>query len=105
MSAEQIDAEKLERELKIASAAWSDEARECLIFKAARAHLSTLPRVKEVEVWHVEYAEASPDGWFPEVETFIHEIDANDHANRLREVSPAYDCITVTGPHKQKVPA
>ncbi len=73
--------------------------------EAARAHLATLPKTKEVKVWRVEYAEAAPDGWMAECETCDTLEEAETYAANLRSSAPAYDCIRVTGPHKQRVPA
>jgi hypothetical protein len=69
---------------------------------ASEAHLSTLPRVKEVEVWRVEYAYSYGSGHEPVIAQYrSHELALNHQKN----LGPAASCITVTGPHRQKVPA
>jgi hypothetical protein len=72
---------------------------------AAEAHLATLPQTKMVEVWRVEWAERIGPRWMAMIE--------GDHRNeysakvRLEELKnhPSTDCIRVTGPHHQEVPA
>lgn len=70
------------------------------LLAAARAHLATLPRWKEVEVWRVEWASAA---FIPCVEQFLTEEEARRSADA--RASLGRTCITVTGPHKQRVPA
>jgi len=106
MSAEQIDAEKLEEALTTLEG-WVGESWEIMpdvhvIVKAARAHLATLPRVKDVEVWRVEYAYRCGGHYEPTVAQYSSHEMARNHAVNL---GGAASCITVTGPHKQKVPA
>lgn len=67
---------------------------------AAEQHLATLPRWKEVEVWRVEWASAA---FIPCVEQFLTEEEARRSAHE--RASLGRTCITVTGPHKQRVPA
>lgn len=79
------------------------------ILSAARAHLSTLPRVKEVEVWRVEAAQRTllhtgEKVWHPQVFTYRSEIEARGTAERYDEAG-SWRCTIVTGPHLQKVPA
>lgn len=105
MSAEQIDAEKLEEAINRVERSWrwtavEDDERKFLILSAARAHLSTLPRVKEVEVWRVEY---SVNG-VPSILQW-RTRDAADAWIRGASPLPYIECVSVTGPHKQKVPA
>lgn len=98
-----IDPEKLEEDLKEAARA-GFAVHPSLIFTAARAHLATLPRFKEVEVWHVEYAVPAGDGkWVPTVLSHDSEWKANSNATGLE--GRGAKCIRVTGPHKQRVPA
>lgn len=105
MSAEQIDAEKLEEAIKIVDEylrGWGPSdlrAAGGLLVAAARAHLATLPRVKEVEVWHVEYAQNGPC-----IALYETEPSAHGYARMLSGISNVSN-IRVTGPHKQKVPA
>lgn len=76
----------------------------CAAYYALYAHLSA-PKTKEVEVWRVEYAEASPDGYIPGCETHDSAADAESAARNFRMSIPAYECVHVTGPHLQTVPA
>lgn len=73
------------------------------IYNALRAHLAKPTR--EVDVWRVEYAEASPDGYIPSCETHDTAAEAESAARNFHLSAPAYECIRVTGPHKQTVPA
>jgi len=68
-------------------------------YRALYAHLSA-PRTKEMEVWRVEYV--SCDG-YPKINTKDCKVLADDEADRLRVIG--CQCIRVTGPHKQQVPA
>lgn len=111
MSAEQIDAEKLEELIKAAHA-----CRDCgatvlkisdfwPLVDAARAHLSTLPRVKEVEVWRVEYAVKIGGVWQPRIATCPSEDNAKRVAEDMHPFPKDYGFISLIGPYKQKVPA
>lgn len=95
-----IDPEKLESELAYAARAWSHEARGGLIIKAARAHLATLPKAKEVEVWHVEFYDEEPF-----VNVHLSRESAEEDASDKRSRPAVYSLIRVIGPHKQRVPA
>ncbi len=74
------------------------------IFSAAEAHLATLPKTKEAQVWRVEYAENTLSGWEPMVIQCDALADAGNEARRL-DGYVGYACIRVTGPFKQTVPA
>lgn len=66
----------------------------------------TRPPIKNILVWHCEYAwRASPnDRW--EVRCHAHTSCgmATAEANELRK-NPEYACVLVTGPYEQRVPA
>lgn len=106
-----IDPEKLEEAIDFYSYEASritnpvNVARATLLVDAARAHLATLPRYKEVEVWRIEFA---LDG-VPKCETYLTNSSANNRAEIIKQghAFPNYAaaCIRVTGPHKQRVPA
>ncbi len=68
-------------------------------YRALYAHL-TRPKTKEVEVWHVEYANTLQ---MAALALRDNKILADDEANRLHCMGMT--CIRVTGPHKQTVPA
>lgn len=93
-----IDPEKLEAALDIHGYGSRGE-NFGLILAAARAHLATLPRWKEVEVWRVEWASAA---FIPCIEQFVTEGQAKRAAHE--RASLGRKCVTVTGPHKQRVP-
>jgi hypothetical protein len=60
----------------------------------------TAPRSKQVEVWHVEYC----NGSVPRVDDpYISRMDAERGADAHRR--SGHQCIRVTGPHEQEVPA
>jgi hypothetical protein len=97
-----IDPEKLEEAVRHYEGFVGPKMR--IVVDAARAHLATLPRWKEVDVWRVEYAEATPEGWSLACETHESADEAEINAGNFRLSAPVYDCIRVTGPHKQRVP-
>lgn len=71
-----------------------------IIFDAAKAHLATLPKCQEIDVWHVEYS--SPDGQ-PYVIVFR---DYSVACRRALEIEARdYLIVRVTGPYKHAVPA
>jgi hypothetical protein len=74
----------------------SREAMEVVTEVAER----TLPRTKEVEVWHVEYV-LLPN--LPAVNVYRTHREAQQLANGFKD--PVAQCVRVTGPHKQQVPA
>lgn len=95
----EIDPEKLEIAL--------DAAHYCgpgseLIVRAARAHLATLPKTKEVAVWHVEFAEYYDNRWDPLVSIRSSEASARTYAEEIE--GRGARCVRVTGPHTQRVP-
>ncbi len=100
-----IDPEKLEEAIEEAErqlfawphASWRPTLQ--LLKEAARAHLAGLPRFKEVDVWHVEYAQGGPC-----LALYENEGDAHGYAGMLSGITNV-SCIRVTGPHKQRVPA
>lgn len=69
-------------------------------FDAARAHLATLPKIKEVEVWRTEYA----TNGVPSILSWYTREAADAWADGAKSLD-YIDCIRVTGPHKQRVPA
>lgn len=77
------------------------------IYTALYAELSKPPEpeTKEVEVWRVEYPVYGGAGWEPRVDMCWDKASAESCAIRIRQISSRPDCITVTGPHKQRVPA
>lgn len=75
------------------------------IVAALRAHL-TAPKTKEVDVWHVEWAEQvncfpPPESWEAECRAFRD----REAADAFAKAHAGRPCIRVTGPHKQTVPA
>jgi hypothetical protein len=64
---------------------------------------ATLPRIKMVEVWRVEYCR----NFNPEIRNFQHQHIAQAFADVLPDEpkGPTFSCIRVTGPHMQEVPA
>lgn len=105
-----IDPEKLEKALSLAddeiqhaknfeySTAEIKLANAEIIVAAARDRLAALPRFKEVDVWHVEYAQGGPS-----IALYTTESGAHAYADHLKKCSAF--CVRVTGPHKQRVPA
>jgi len=76
-----------------------DASDFALLREAAKQTLATLPRFKEVEVWHVEYAQGGPC-----IALYENEGDAHGYAGTLSGIT-SVSCIRVTGPHKHRVPA
>lgn len=66
----------------------------------ADAAESTLPKTKMVDVWRVEWATSTGIVF---AQHFTMENNAHIHARNLRE--DGMDCIRVTGPHMQEIPA
>jgi len=66
----------------------------------AEAAESTLPRYKEVEVWRVEYTNNN----VPNLLQWLTREGTDAWADGAKAL-PYIGCITVTGPHKQRVPA
>lgn len=92
-----IDAEQLAEALEYYSNGRSQNGRHLdLIFAAARAHLATLPRYKEVEVnrWIVMLADGCSIGVYETLET-AQEWSAN---------YPRSQIVRLTGTAKIKVP-
>lgn len=101
-----IDPEKLEEAIGLAQYAQLGVMQVTLrketfgrLLEAARAHLSTLPRVKEVEVWHVEYV------YPPYKFVTIREDRANADVLVGTYERDGALCVRVTGPHKHQVPS
>ena len=66
---------------------------------AAEAHLATLPRTRMVEVWRVEWAQAS--------HPFCVQQESQSAADEYAEIVRTWidaSCIRVTGPFQQEVP-
>lgn len=60
---------------------------------------------RTVTVYHLHYALRLERGWIPHVVAFTDPGEV-DHQRRLREERPdIYGCVSVSGPHTQKVPA
>lgn len=59
------------------------------------------PKTKTVEVWHVEWA----DGSIPHIDDPYLSRDFAERGAQLRRDEGRGQCIHVTGPHKQTVPA
>lgn len=80
-------------------------AEQALVCDAAEAHLSTLPKTKEVDVWHVNYAVRRDSGGVS-LGCIVTETpaQAEDSAANLQRGGVS-ECIRVTGPHRQTVPA
>ena len=89
-----IDANALAEELKVAAETWSEEAKGGLIVAAARAHLATLPRYKEVEVssWVVVDAQGR-------VGAFLYHTDA-DARDAAHERGHGSQAVRLTGTAK-----
>lgn len=99
-----VDPEKLEKAL---AAFPSPCGPLAVIMEAARAHLSTIPRVKEVEVWHVEWTDnGSPTSeWKARLSgPFLSVANADACAAGL-SACKTVGCVRVVGPHKHQVPA
>lgn len=71
----------------------------------ADAAESTLPKTKMAEVWRVEFASKGTTRWFCGTSTYDTEADARFAAESMRCVRGDKDCIRVTGPHQQEIPA
>ena len=102
-----IDPEKLEEAIRVYGEVDGAEALGVLV-SAARAHLATLPRFKEVEVWRVEWAHpahAMGRRWKPYAAHYLTEAEAVEKAQRCENHPENHACIRITGPHKQRVPA
>lgn len=88
--------------LKVMKDAWSAttplENGYASEYRALYAHL-TAPKTKEVEVWHVEFANNHGCA-------YVSVRSSRDLAENLAELyrQHGHTCIRVTGPHKQKVP-
>lgn len=102
-----IDPRKLEAAINLECRHDIDRSMACidsdafwLLREAAEAHLATLPREREINVWHVEY---SIDG-APCIALF----ELNSSAHALAD-TPSWregkSCVRVTGPHKHLVTA
>lgn len=77
------------------------------ILAAIRADISR-PKTKTVEVWRVEYAVKNQSGeWVPQGIHYRTEAAARDQGKHLLwgHSKSALECIRVTGPHTQDVPA
>lgn len=70
------------------------------ILAVCRAAESTLSKTKMVEVWRVEWA---TETGIVHAQHFTMEGNAQSHARSLRK--NGMECIRVTGPHQQEVPA
>ena len=88
---------------------YSDKRRR-IVLDAAEAHLSTLPKTKMVEVWHLEAVVRSHDGtWTPVVYCYLTGEQAalalDEEATVFKHLEEALQCFRITGPHTQEVPA
>jgi hypothetical protein len=105
-----MDAKKLKEAIEWARTRhhWAVDGDDmvAVLADAAEAHLATLPRTKEVEVWRVEWVDQGYDGamWTPCCAAFKSKIEADAQAHRLAEKA-MHKCIRVTGPHVHVVPA
>lgn len=98
-----IDPVKLEEAIQQYEQYTGDVIR--IVVDAARAHLATLPRFKEVEVWRVEWAHPGNKSWKPYVAHYLTEWEATAKADSCCNHPENHACVRVTGPHKQRVPA
>ena len=73
-----------------------DHAVRDAVIAAAR---STLPKTKEIEVWHVEHFVSGT----PAITVRLSADGATTTATYARELGD--QCVRVTGPHKHLVPA
>jgi hypothetical protein len=74
------------------------------LIEAARAHRDTLPKTKMIDVWHVAYALTDGHrGSFPAVNVYTSMAAASSAASGFQ--ASLYQCVRITGPHKQEVPA
>jgi len=68
---------------------------------AARAYLASAARFKEIDVWHLEFvSNGVPCIDHPFTSRILAELSA-----KIRREDGRDQCIRVTGPHKQRVPA
>lgn len=100
------DRAALERAIE-AAGHWSfttAESAEALtrLRAAARAHLDTLPRIKTVTRWRVQYAFRVGDGWLPNALTCESQSAAEVAAAELNR-DDHYACIEVV-PFEHKIP-
>jgi hypothetical protein len=108
-----IDPEKLEeaiKEFEEVERRWALNSNQKVLLAAARTHPARHPRYKEVEVMHVEYAfrEFEALDWRPQVSVY-----PNDDKGKAAikgwlssfQADKRVAHISVTGPHKQRVPA
>lgn len=107
-----IDRAKLEEAIKMARRGGGDiSSGVCLqmtvgelhaLADAAEAHLAALPKTAMVAVWHIEFASYGK----PVIWTRTDRGDADSAAADMRKVgTDQYQCVRVTGPHRQEVPA
>lgn len=74
------------------------------IYRALHSHL-TAPAGAEVDVWHISYAAKLGGQWHPECAARNSEAAAAEYVLELGRRQDLYAFATVTGPHKQTVPA
>lgn len=91
----EIDPEKLAAALCYADSNWDSRAETLLVKAAARAHLATLPRFKEVEV--VRWAAFQSDG------TCLGTWDNQGAAHGVLRSYPRGYVVRLTGTAKVKV--
>lgn len=98
-----IDPEKLDESIKWArhiAACNHDTENLTRLADAAEVTLAALPRYEEVDVWRVEWAAA---GGIPCIDQHTDKSFVEQVAEEKRNLGR--QCIRVTGPHKQRVPA
>lgn len=95
-----MDAAKLKEAIRWARLSGYPTDKFGILADAAEAHLATLPKTKEIYVWHIEYV-IMPN--LPAINVFLSHADAERFAAGFK--NPTAQCVRVTGPHKQTVPA
>lgn len=103
MDAKQLE-EAIEHVQRVLAWTYTDaEVRRHLnvLLAAAEAHLATLPKTEEIEVWHVEWA----DGDIPHIDDPYLSREMAERGARIRQDEGRGQHIRVTGPHKQTVRA
>ena len=67
---------------------------------------STLPRAAVAEVWRAEYCTAQTDGtWLPQCQQFHTRAQRDERVEFMRQNPQWFASISVSGPHRQAVPA
>jgi hypothetical protein len=99
-----MDAKKLKEAIEWAKSAYALDTKTFILAEAAEAHLATLPRTREVKVWHVEWCHRHE----PKISVWFCREAADMEADKMG----GHPCnkgdwtnIRITGPHIHVVPA